>query len=232
MYANLVDVAWLDRSCTPPQFRYINEVPFGYLKRLLFSFLVTEESEGCQAVLNKKATLSHLSDKQYFFILYFDYGHDYKKKNKKPHDPFNERRAAREPKNAHLSNFLHPIIRCYKWDTVDIIREGRDTVADSPAILPGFRTHHVVEDFHTNWTVQVADSTLADILDGMADESSFGASLNYTQLRAAKLGSKDEGKGKESGGSKDEGKGKESGGSKDEGKGKESGGSKDEGKGK
>jgi len=58
-------------------------------------------------------------------------------------DPFKEERATGEVNEAHLSNFLHPVLYYYKKPIEELTPEGNLPRPD--------RLHHVVEDFLAMW---------------------------------------------------------------------------------
>lgn len=58
-------------------------------------------------------------------------------------DPFREERATGDVKEAHLSNFLHPVLYYYKKPVTSLTPEGNLPRPD--------RLHHVLEDFLAMW---------------------------------------------------------------------------------
>ena len=58
-------------------------------------------------------------------------------------DPFKEERATGEVMEAHLSNFLHPVLYYYKNPVTELTPEGD---LPRPDML-----HHIVEDFLAMW---------------------------------------------------------------------------------
>ena len=60
-------------------------------------------------------------------------------------DPFKEERATGDVKEAHLSNFLHPVLYFYNRPVPELTENGDLARPD--------RLHHIVEDFLAMWLV-------------------------------------------------------------------------------
>lgn len=116
MFNALVDVIVLRDD---NQFEYFEEFPKGLLPEF-------EKTTGCEF---KRG-----------IVLNFEYGKNFSGPGS---DPFKEERATGEVKEAHLSNFLHPVMYYYSKPIKSLQENGDLPVPD--------RLHHIVEDFHAFW---------------------------------------------------------------------------------
>ncbi|XP_072035776.1 FAD-dependent oxidoreductase domain-containing protein 2-like [Amphiura filiformis] len=85
-------------------------------------------------------------------VVSLEYGYDFSGPGK---DVFRRNRAIGEPSEAHLSNFLHPVIYFYKeLPSIEAMR----LIAKHPgAVLPEpVKVHHMVEDFLTDFSAPVS----------------------------------------------------------------------------
>ncbi|XP_059809765.1 FAD-dependent oxidoreductase domain-containing protein 2 isoform X2 [Hypanus sabinus] len=128
MFSVLADIVLLQKNAT--KFEYLEEYPIGILPYLW-------ENTGKRA-------------ENGLFVINLEYGSNFSKPEA---DVFHPSRSVGEPKDAWLSNFLHPVIYFYK-------RLPTETeMTQRPKFWPLPRPshiHHIVEDFLTDWTAAKA----------------------------------------------------------------------------
>ncbi|XP_053325035.1 FAD-dependent oxidoreductase domain-containing protein 2 [Spea bombifrons] len=125
MFEVLADVILLGKDAK--DFKYLEEVPVGILPDL------------------KKST-GHKVQETGLFILVMEYGKNFSGPDK---DVFYYNRAIGEAKEAWRSNFLHPVL--YYYSMLPTENQMKLRPDNWPLPRPD-RMHHVVEDFHTDWT--------------------------------------------------------------------------------
>lgn len=118
-------------------------------------------------------------------VLIMEYGKNFSGAGK---DVFRSDRAVGEPEDAHLSNFLHPVI--YHYKTIPTLEEmnGRskhETIPKPDSI------HHFVEDFLTDWTAPTShilvfrrflESVMGTDMRYFFDQQCFQLALTHTEL--------------------------------------------------
>ncbi|XP_076075879.1 FAD-dependent oxidoreductase domain-containing protein 2-like isoform X1 [Mytilus galloprovincialis] len=119
MFGQLVDVILINSI----SFEYYEEFPVNLIREF---GQITGES-----ISNKS-----------MIVLGLEYGEDYHGPSE---DVFREDRAATEPRYAHLSNFLHPVLYFYH------VPPKRTSYLDKRVLPIPDKLFHLVEDFHTNW---------------------------------------------------------------------------------
>ncbi|XP_072167909.1 FAD-dependent oxidoreductase domain-containing protein 2-like [Diadema setosum] len=121
-------------------------------------------------------------------VMVMEYGKNYSGAGK---DIFRQDRAVGDPEEAHLSNFLHPVIYYYKQlPTVEDMQNRRKTeTLPRPDAL-----HHFVEDFLTDWTAPTShilvfrrflEHALDTDLRYFFDQHCFDLAMTHTTLPLA-----------------------------------------------